>query len=126
MKHVISTAEAPAPQGTYAQAVAARGEMVFISGQTPRRPDGVLVDEQSSFEEMARQTMQNLDAVARAAGCSLAEHCVKVTVYLRDLDDRHVFDHVFAEFVAQSPPARAIVQSGFTDFAVEVDAILVR
>ena len=64
MKHVISTAEAPAPQGTYAQAVAARGEMVFISGQTPRRPDGALVDEQSSFEEMARQTMQNLDAVA--------------------------------------------------------------
>ena len=42
MKPIIGTAEAPAPQGTYAPAVAARGEMIVISGQTPRREGGTL------------------------------------------------------------------------------------
>lgn len=125
MKRSVYTPDAPQPQGTYEQAVCARGEMVFISGQTPRRADGSLL-EGASFEEKAAQAMDNLDTVARAAGCNLADHCVKVTVYLKNLDDRHEFDAVFARYFGDTPPARAIVQSGFTDFELEVDAILVR
>ena len=125
MKRIIKTDESSPPQGTYSQAVSAQGETIYISGQTPRRPDGTLVKD-CSFEDMARQTMKNLEAVARAAECTIAEHCVKATVYLRDLEDRHDFDRVFAEFVGDKPPSRTIVQSNFTSFSVEVDAILVK
>lgn len=124
MEKAIRTSDASTPQGHYEQAIATRGEMIFVSGQTPRKTDGSLL-KGATFTEMARQTMNNIAAMAHAAACNLPDHCVKVTVYLRDLEDRHDFDTVFAEFFDNTPPARAIVQSGFTDFSVEVDAILV-
>ena len=45
-------------------------------------------------------------------------------MYLKDLQDRFVFDKVYAGYVGEVPPARAIVQSNFVDFDVEVEAIL--
>lgn len=124
-KRSIASAEAPPPAGTYSQAIAARGEMVFIAGQTPRNPDGTRLPG-GDFRAEATRAMQNVDALAKAAGCNLPEHCVHATVYLKDLADRFVFDEVFASFVGDIPPARAIVQSNFTDFTVEISAILVR
>lgn len=124
-KRAIATTNAPPPAGTYSQAVAAKGEMVFISGQTPRGADGARL-QNADFRAQATKTMQNVAALAEAAGCNLPDHCVQVTVYLKNLADRFTFDEVFATFVGEVPPARAIVQSNFTDFDVEVAAILVR
>jgi len=54
---------------------------VFISGQTPRAPDGRrLLDR--PFAEQVERTLQNLDALARAAGGSL-RNAVKVNVFLK-------------------------------------------
>jgi 2-iminobutanoate/2-iminopropanoate deaminase len=125
MKKIIQTDKAPPPAGTYSQAVEASGTFVFVSGQTPRLPDGTRLTG-APFEAQARQTMENVCAVAEAAGCDLAAHCVQVTVYLKNLDDRHVFDAVFAQYVGKAPPARAIVQSTFIDFDVEVQAVLAK
>ncbi|MDB5541656.1 MAG: hypothetical protein JWQ89_3383 [Devosia sp.] len=124
-KRIIVTDSAPPPAGAYAQAVEASGPFVFISGQTPRLPDGTRLTG-APFEQQARQTMENIKALAIAAGCDLATQCVQMTVYLRDLDNRELFDRVMAEYVSQSPPARAVVQSNLVGTALQVQAVLSR
>lgn len=124
-KRLISTSAAPPPAGSYAQAVEASGPFVFISGQTPRRPDGTRLAD-LPFEEQARQTMENIKALALAAGCDLATQCVQMTVYLRDLQNRDSFDRIMAEYVGQSPPARALVQSDLAGAEMQVQAILAK
>lgn len=124
-RRAITSRRAPPPAGTYSQAIVARGDFVFISGQTPRRADGVRLGD-VDFRAQAVQTMENLRALSEAAGCSLAEQCVQVTVYLRNFADRFEFDEVFATYMGETPPARAIVQSDFVDFDIEVTAVLVK
>lgn len=117
----ITIDTAPPPAGTYSQAIRANG-LLFISGQTPRLPDGTRLNDQP-FAVQARQTLSNLEHVAAAAGTSLA-HAASVTCYLRDTDDRGTFDEIWAEFVTEPYPARAVVQSALPGFALEISAIL--
>jgi 2-iminobutanoate/2-iminopropanoate deaminase len=118
----VVTSAAPPPAGTYSQAIRSNGPLVFISGQTPRGLDGQrLVG--APFEQQARIALDNLEAIARAGGLSL-RHAVKVGVFLRDLGDRVAFDAIYAGYIGEPPPARALVQSSFTEFDVEVSAVL--
>ncbi len=87
-REAISASAAPPPAGTNSQAIRAGGTLVFISGQTPRRPDGTRLKD-APFREQARMTMDNLAAIARTAGLSLQD-AVKVDVFLRDLADRRL------------------------------------
>lgn len=119
----VSTDQAPKPNGTYNQAVAC-GNLVFLSGQTPRDLEGNRLSH-LKFDAQARQALDNLQAVAKASGLSLG-NCVKVTVYLRDLANAREFDLIYREYVSEPCPARTLVQSSFVDFDLEVDAILVR
>lgn len=116
----ITTERAPAPAGTYSQAIAAGG-LLWIAGQTPRAPDGTRIT--GSFEEQARQTLDNVEAVAQAAGSSLRA-AVKVNVYLRDTDNRAKFDEIYREYVGGPAPARCLVQSDLPGFDIEVDAVV--
>ena len=125
MKRIVDTALAPPPAGAYAQAVEASGTFLYISGQTARLPDGTRLTDRS-FEDQARQAMENVQALATAAGYDLASGCVQITTYLRDLDDRVVFDRVLAEYVGESLPARALVQSNLVGTDLQVQAVLVR
>ncbi len=120
---VASTDQAPKPNGTYNQAVGC-GNLVFLSGQTPRDLEGSRLSH-LTFGAQARQALDNLQAVAKASGLSL-QSCVKVTVYLRDPANAREFDLIYREYVSEPWPARTLVQSGFVDFEIEVDAILVR
>jgi 2-iminobutanoate/2-iminopropanoate deaminase len=72
----IKTDHAPAPGGTYTQVIVASG-LLWIAGQTPRAPDGTLIT--GSFAEQARQTLDNVQAVAQAAGTTLSA-ALKVNV----------------------------------------------
>lgn len=117
----VSTANAPPPAGTYSQAVVANG-FIFLSGQTPRLPDGTRVGNRP-FDEQVEIALANLEAVASAAGSSMAS-AVKVTVYLRDPSCAARFDAIYKDRVGAVPPARTLVQSDLGGFDVEVDAIL--
>jgi reactive intermediate/imine deaminase len=117
----ISTVGAPQPKGSYSQAIAC-GNLLFLSGQTPRDLDGTRLSH-LPFEGQARRALDNLKAVAEAANFTL-ERAVKVTVYLRDLANAAAFDAVYREYISQPWPARTLVQSNFIDFELEVDAIL--
>ena len=72
----ILTDRAPKPAGHYTQAIVS-GAHVFVSGQLPIRPDGRPLDD-DGFEAQARQAIQNMLEVVRAAGSS-PQHLVKVT-----------------------------------------------
>jgi len=113
--------DAPPPAGPYSQAIRSGG-FLFLAGQGPFRPDGSKVE--SSFEDQARQTFKNLQAVAAAAGASLAD-AVRVGVYLRDMSDFPVLNKVYVEFFSDPMPARTTIQSDLPGFDIEVDAVIV-
>jgi reactive intermediate/imine deaminase len=121
-KEPIRTDQAPPPAGPYSQAIAT-GELLFLAGQGPFRPDGTKVE--GSFEDEARQTLANLAAVAEAAGSSLA-NAVRVGVYLRDMANFPTLNEIYPEFFSEPLPARTTIQSALPGFEIEIDAIVLR
>lgn len=121
MSEPVTTPLAPPPAGAYSQAIRAGG-FVFLAGQTPRLPDGTRIGD-APFEDQARRTLLNLEAVCRAAGVHLRD-AVMVTVFLVDPANAPTFDRVWREFVVEPFPARAVVQSDLPGFALEVTAIV--
>jgi 2-iminobutanoate/2-iminopropanoate deaminase len=120
----ISTDSAPAAIGPYSQGMRL-GNLLFCSGQIPLEPStGELVKD--DIEGQARRCLQNLAAVAEAAGGSLA-NAVRCTVYLTDMNDFARVNEVYGEFFGGGePPARvAIAVAGLPKGAdVEIDAIV--
>jgi reactive intermediate/imine deaminase len=121
---VIHTAEAPQAIGTYSQAVRA-GNTVYLSGQIPLVPATMALVE-GGIRAQITQVFDNLQAVARAAGGSLAD-TVKLTIYLTDLADFPEVNDVMANYFETPYPARATVQVAALPRGarVEIDAILV-
>lgn len=117
----VSTTTAPAPAGPYSQGIAV-GRMIYLAGQTPRTPSGERLRD-SPFDVQVRQTLDNLEAVAKAAGSSLHE-AVKVTVYLRPEAAVADFNAIYAAYVSDPLPARTTIVSDLAVGAVEVDAVL--
>ena len=120
----ISTEDAPAAIGPYSQAIRT-GDLLFCSGQIPLEPStGELVKDE--IEGQARRCLQNLAAVAEAAGGSLA-NAVRCTVYLTDMNDFARVNEVYGEFFGgDDPPARvAVAVAALPKGAdVEIDAIV--
>lgn len=121
-KKCIAAPEAPPALGPYSHAVAA-GELIFLSGQGPFNPDGSGVT-RGSLEEETRLTFSNIQAVLQAAGSSLAD-VVKVTVYLKDMDQFASFNALYKEYFPENCPARTCIQAGRLplDIQVEIDVV---
>lgn len=123
-RSIIATEQAPAAIGPYSQAVRA-GNTVYFSGQIPLDPATMdLVD--GDITAQTRQVFKNLDAVAKAAGGSLAQ-IVRVGIYVTDLANFAAVNAVMAEYFQQPYPARSTIEvSGLPKAAqVEVDAVMV-
>jgi 2-iminobutanoate/2-iminopropanoate deaminase len=121
-KEIISTAEAPQAIGPYSQAVRV-GALVFLSGQIPINPvTGELV--LGDAAPQARQVMENLGAVLRAAGSSFGD-VVRATIYLTNLEDFAKVNEVYGSYFPAEPPARATVQVAALPrgAAVEIDMV---
>jgi 2-iminobutanoate/2-iminopropanoate deaminase len=121
----ILTDRAPAPAGHYTQAVVSGGH-VFVSGQLPIRPDGRALDD-DGFEAQARQAIQNVLEIVRAAGSS-PQQLVKVTAYIVGIANWPRFNAVYAAMLPDARPARSVVPVPELHYGylVEVDAIAVR
>ncbi len=119
----ISAPDAPGAIGAYSQAVRS-GDWVFLSGQIPLDPETMRMVEGDARAQI-RRVLRNLEAVAVASGGSLAD-CVKLTVYLTDLDHFPLVNEVMAEYFSEPYPARAAVGVAALPkaAAVEMDAIL--
>jgi len=110
----------PAPSGGYSQAIRA-GEFLFLSGQGPYDAAGERAG--ASIAEQVRQVLQNLDAVARAAGGSLND-AVRVGMYISDMRHFDEMDGEYRAFFDDPMPARTTIQSDLVDFDVEGDAVV--
>ena len=122
-RETVTAVGAPAAIGPYSHAVRA-GSLLFCSGQIPLDPDsGELVG--TTPAEQARQCLTNLEAVAAAAGATLAD-AVRCTVYMTDLSAFAEVNEVYGSFFPSEPPARvAFGVSALPKGAqVEIDAIL--
>src|SRR5215213_9837808 len=121
----ISTDSAPAAIGPYSQGMSTGG-LLFCSGQIPLEPStGELVKD--DIEGQARRCLENLAAIAEAAGGKLA-NAVRCTVYLTDMNDFARVNEVYGEFFGgDDPPARvAIGVAALPKGAdVEIDAVVV-
>ncbi len=107
MKVTITSPHAPKAIGPYSQAVQV-GPWVFCSGQLGMDPEtGRLVP--GGIEAQTRQALTNLKHVLEAAGASL-DSVVKVTVFLKNMDDFARMNAVYAEFFQEPYPARAAVE----------------
>ena len=121
----ILTDRAPKPAGHYMQAVVS-GAHVFVSGQLPIRPDGRPLDD-DGFEAQARQAIQNMLEIVRAAGSS-PQQLVKVTAYIVGIANWARFNAVYASMLPDACPARSVVPVPELHYGylVEIDAIAVR
>ncbi len=102
----ITAPTAPAAIGTYSQAIKV-GNTVYLSGQIPLIPQTLQLHT-GSMEEQIQQVLQNLRAVAQAAGGDLQD-IVKLTVYLTDLTHFPVVNEIMSRHFQPPYPARAVV-----------------
>lgn len=121
-RKVLRSADAPAPVGSYSQAVRA-GKLVFCSGQIPLDPrTRELVT--GGIEEQTRRVLDNLGAVLAEAGLGYGD-VVKCSVFLTDMNDFPAFDSAYTHYFGASPPARSTL--GVTALPkgarIEVEAI---
>ena len=124
MNKTITSAGAPAAVGPYCHAKLA-GDTLYCSGQLGLVPDtGKLAE---GVEAQARQALDNLGAVLRAAGMDYAD-VVKTTVFLADINDFAEMNKVYGEFFTQPYPARSAVQVAKLpkDAPLEIECIAVK
>jgi enamine deaminase RidA (YjgF/YER057c/UK114 family) len=124
----LNPPELGTPPG-YSQIVEVRGgRIIFIAGQTALNREGELIGK-NDFAAQAAQVFQNLDIALKSVGCT-AGNLVKLTVFLRDMDNLSVYREVRNRFFATtSPPAAPAVtlievsRLFGSDFLIEIEAI---
>ena len=122
-RKIISTENAPSAIGTYSQAVQV-GTTVYLSGQIPLDPGSMeLVG--GDISNQIHQVFKNLQAVANAAGGSLAD-IAKLNIFLVDLSHFPTVNEIMAQYFSEPYPARAAigVASLPKGAQVEMDAIM--
>jgi len=122
-REIISTKDAPQAIGTYSQAVKV-GDTVYLSGQIPLIPETMELIEGDMRAQITR-VFDNLTAVAKAAGGSLAD-ISKLNIFLTDLSHFPLVNEIMAEYFSEPYPARAAVgvASLPKGSLVEMDAIM--
>lgn len=123
-REIVHTDGAPQAIGTYSQAVCC-GSVVYLSGQIALDPKTMeLVAD--SMEAEIRQVFDNVSAVCKAAGGSLAQ-VAKLQIYLTDLAHFGRVNTIMADYLAEPYPARAAigVASLPRGARIEIDGVLV-
>lgn len=118
----ISTQDAPASGGHYSQAIR-HGDLIYVSGQLPLRPDGTLKPD-AGFEEQTQTALGNLFAILRAANGD-PQRLLKVTAYIVGIENWPRFDAIYAAMLGEARPARSVVPVEELHYGclIEIDAI---
>ena len=124
MKEIIRTDDAPQPIGPYSQAIHAKGEFIFISGQIPLKPNGELAGE--DIHSQTRQSIENIGAILSQIGLNY-NNVVKTTVLMVNLGDFAIMNEIYNEYFKDSKPARAAYQVSKLpkDVLIEIEAVAV-
>src|SRR5437016_6213927 len=97
----VNPATMAAPGGHYSHVVCANG-FVFVSGQLPIAPDGSKLNEET-FEQQARQVLDNVAHALTAAGSSIAA-LTQVRVYVTDINSWPAFNAIYAAWAGAARP----------------------
>ena len=110
----------PAPVSHYCHVTKA-GNLIWISGTVGVGADGKIPEDVAKQFEIA---IANMDACLKAVGAG-AEHVVKVTVYLTDVDDRKRINPIRQRYFGQHRPASTLVEVSalvLPELKVEIEA----
>lgn len=117
---VISTPNAPAAIGPYAQGYIANG-MVFTSGQLPVDPAAGTMPE--GIAAQAEQSCKNVGAVLAAGGTGLGS-VIKTTCFLADMNDFAAFNEVYARYFINCPARSCVAVKALPKNALcEIEAV---
>ena len=121
-RKIISTDKAPAAIGPYNQANAAGG-FLFTAGQIPLDPVTMEVVGETAAEQ-AHLAMTNARQVVEPGGLTL-DTVLKVTVFIRYMNEFGAINEVYQTFFTGEPPARSVVEVSRLpkDVLVEVEMI---
>ena len=121
-RKIISTPNAPAAIGPYAQAVR-YGDLLFVSGMIPIDPrTGELLT--GDFEAEVTLVLENLKAVVEAGGMNL-KNVLKVSAFLKDLSLFGKFNEIYGRYLGDVLPARETIQVAKLprDASIEISVI---
>jgi reactive intermediate/imine deaminase len=119
-RRALSTNDASRPAARYSQGIAAAG-LVFTAGQGAHDPVTNALPE--GIEAQTRCTLENVDAILRAGGASLASS-LKLTVYLAEREDYAAMNAAYDTYMPDAPAVRTTVQAGLGQgMLIEIDAI---
>ena len=122
---LIQTDKAPAAVGPYSQGVRV-DELVFTSGQLSFIPaTGELICD--DIQKATRQALDNVKAVLEAGGATL-ETVIKVTIFVKDMENFSLINEVYTEYFKDHKPARSLVEVARLpkDGVIEIEAIAVK
>jgi 2-iminobutanoate/2-iminopropanoate deaminase len=111
--------------GPYSQGVKA-GNFLFVAGQGPNDPKtGQMAGEE--IETQTRQTLMNIKGIVEASGLSMRD-VVKVSIFLKSVDDFKKVNEVYKTFFPENPPARTTVETKLLapGMLIEIDAVAYR
>ena len=100
------------------------GNLLFISGMVGVDAQGRVAG-RGDVVAQARATFTNMERILEAEGASFAD-VLKVTVYLRNVEDRARINPVRAEFFGDARPASTLVEVSklvVPELLIEVEAI---
>jgi len=112
----------PAPLARYNQAVIA-GNMIFVSAFFAQDPKtGKLVTE--NIEAETTQVLENVKAVLKEAGADFS-HVVKLSIYLKDLNDYATVNEIYGTYVTEPFPARETFQVAGLPLNVNIEVAVI-
>ena len=119
----VKTDRAPLPISCYSQAVKAGG-FLFISGQAPLDPKTKKLVK-GGVAAQTKQVLENIKAIAEAANSSLS-NVVKMTIFLKNIEDFKQMNDVYCTYFVKDPPARTTVQAQLPmpEMLIEIEAIV--
>lgn len=120
----INTKNAPSAIGPYSQAIEVNN-MIFVSGQIPVNP--LTGEIKSDVKEAAHQSLTNMKNILLEAGSDMSK-VIKVTIFLKDINDFALVNEVYALYFNKPYPARSCVavKSLPKDVVLEMEAIAIK
>jgi 2-iminobutanoate/2-iminopropanoate deaminase len=121
-KRVVQTDKAPKAIGPYSQAIQA-GDFLFLSGQVPLDPKtGELV--KGDVGQQTKQVLENIKRVLESQRLGM-EDVVKVTIFLKNIENFNQVNEIYSTYFPTSPPARSTVEVARLprDVEIEIEAI---
>jgi 2-iminobutanoate/2-iminopropanoate deaminase len=119
-KQPIKTDKAAAPIGPYNQGI--RWDRLIFTASVPTSNPRFGPAPEGDVRAAARNALENVKAILEEGGSGL-EHLLKVTLYIRSMDDFAAINEVYAEYIPEPRPVRSLVLVQGARSPVSFDAI---